>query len=131
MSFIKEFKEFALRGNVIDLAIGVVIGAAFNSIVNSLVSDIITPAVLNPVLAATNLTNLSDLTIPGTAIKYGNFLSTCISFVVVSFVLFMIIKGINISKRKAEEKHTPPAPPAPTNEEKLLAEIRDLLKNKN
>jgi large conductance mechanosensitive channel len=78
MSTLKEFKDFAMRGNVIDLAVGVVIGAAFNNIVSSLVTDIITPAVLKPALEAAHLTNLADLTIPGTAIKYGNFLSTCI-----------------------------------------------------
>jgi large conductance mechanosensitive channel len=80
MGMIKEFKAFAIKGNVVDLAIGVVIGGAFNKIINSLVEDIITPAVLTPALKAANLTNLADLTIPGTAIKYGNFISTLISF---------------------------------------------------
>jgi large conductance mechanosensitive channel len=130
MGVIKEFRDFAMRGNVIDLAIGVVIGGAFNKIVGSLVDDIITPAVLNPALKAANLTNLAELTIPGTAIKYGNFLSTCISFVIVAFALFLIVKAINTAKKRAEAKEaaTPPPPPAPTKDQLLLTEIRDLLK---
>lgn len=128
MGFGSEFKKFALKGNVVDLAVGVVIGGAFNKIIGSLVEDIITPAVLTPALKAANLTNLADLTIPGTAIKYGNFLSTCISFVIVAFALFMVIKGINAAKKKEEEKPQPPA--EPTAQEKLLMEIRDELKRK-
>lgn len=123
MSFLKEFKEFAVKGNVIDLAVGVVIGGAFGKIVTSLVEDIITPAVLTPALKAANLQNLSDLVIPGTAIKYGNFLSAAISFTVVAFALFLMIKGINKLKKPAAEE----APAGPTQEE-LLTEIRDLLK---
>lgn len=126
MGMIKEFKDFAMRGNVVDLAVGVVIGGAFGKIIDSLVNDIITPAVLTPALKAANLTNLADLVIPGTAIKYGNFLSTCISFLIVAFALFMVIKTINKTKKK--EAETPSAPPAPTKEEILLTEIRDLLK---
>ena len=126
MGFIKEFKEFAIKGNVIDLAVGVVIGAAFGKIVSSLVDDIITPAILTPALKAANLTDLSQLVVPGTAIKYGNFISQVISFLVVAIVLFMIIKAINSMKRK--EEAAPAAPPAPTKEEVLLTEIRDLLK---
>jgi large conductance mechanosensitive channel len=126
MGFTKEFKEFAIKGNVIDLAIGVVIGAAFSKIIGSLVDDIITPAVLTPALKAAHLTNLADLKIPGTAIKYGNFLSTCISFVIVAVVLFAIIKAINASKKK--DAALPPAPVEPTAQEKLLMEIRDALK---
>ena len=82
MGFVKEFKEFALKGNVLDLAIGVVIGGAFGKIVSSLVDDIITPAVLTPALKAAHLANLSDLVIPGTAIKYGNYISNIISFII-------------------------------------------------
>jgi large conductance mechanosensitive channel len=126
MGFAKEFKAFAMRGSVIDLAVGVVIGAAFNGIVKSLVDDIITPAVLTPALKAANLTNLAELTIPGTAIKYGNFISQIISFVIVALVLFMIIKGVNAAKKREEE--TPSTPPEPSNQEKLLMEIRDALK---
>lgn len=127
MGMLQEFKTFALRGNVIDLAVGVVIGGAFNSIINSLVNDIITPAVLTPALKAANLTNLSELVIPGTAIKYGSFLSTCISFIIVAFALFMVIKGVNRLQKK-EAAATPATPPAPTPTETLLAEIRDALK---
>lgn len=126
MGFGKEFKEFALRGNVIDLAIGVVIGGAFSKIVGSLVDDIITPAVLTPALKAAHLTNLAELVIPGTAIKYGNFLSTCISFVIVAMVLFMVVKAIN--KMKKKEADAPSLPPQPSAQEKLLMEIRDALK---
>jgi large conductance mechanosensitive channel len=126
MGMIKEFKAFAIKGNVVDLAIGVVIGGAFNKIINSLVEDIITPAVLTPALKAANLTNLADLTIPGTAIKYGNFISTLISFVIVAFALFMVIKAINASKKK--EEAAPAKPKEPSAQEKLLMEIRDSLK---
>lgn len=126
MSFAKEFKAFAMRGNVIDLAIGVIIGGAFGRIVTSLVEDIVTPAMLTPALEAANLKNLADLVIPGTAIKYGNFLSQVISFIIIAFALFLFIKGINSLKKNAP----PAAPPAPSKEEALLAEIRDLLKAK-
>ncbi len=129
MGFFKEFKEFAVKGNVIDLAVGVVIGAAFGKIVSSLVDDIITPAILTPALKAANLTDLGQLVVPGTAIKYGNFISQVISFMIVALALFMIIKGINSMKRKDDA--APAEPPAPTNEEQLLTEIRDLLKSQN
>jgi len=128
MALMKEFKEFALKGNVMDLAVGVVIGAAFNAIVKSLVEDIITPLLLTPALEAANLKNLAELTIPGTAVKYGNFLSNVISFIIVAFVLFMIIKGVNATRKK--EAAAPAAPSAPSNEEKLLMEIRDALKSR-
>ncbi len=122
----KEFKDFAMRGNVVDLAVGVVIGGAFGKIIDSLVNDIITPAVLTPALKAANLTNLADLVIPGTAIKYGNFLSTAISFIIVAFTLFLVIKVINKTKKK--EAEAAPAAPAGPSQEQLLTEIRDLLK---
>ena len=125
MGILKEFKEFAVKGNVIDLAVGVVIGGAFGKIVTSLVEDIIVPAILTPTLEAANLNNLADLVIPGTAIKYGNFLSAAISFIIVAFALFIMIKGINSLKRKEEPK---PAAPAGPTQEQLLAEIRDLLR---
>lgn len=124
MGMLKEFKEFAMRGNVIDLAVGVVIGGAFGKIVTSIVDDIITPAILTPALQAANLTDLSQLMVPGTAIKYGNFLSNLISFIIVAFALFLIIKGINSMKKNEPA----PPPPGPSNEEKLLMEIRDALK---
>jgi large conductance mechanosensitive channel len=126
MGFTKEFKDFAMRGSVIDLAVGVVIGGAFNGIVKSLVDDVITPAVLTPALKAANLADLAQLVIPGTAIKYGNFISQIISFIIIALVLFMVIKGINKMKKKEEE--APSTPPEPTTQEKLLMEIRDSLK---
>jgi large conductance mechanosensitive channel len=129
MGFVKEFKEFALKGNVMDLAVGVVIGAAFGDIVKSLVDDIITPAILTPALNAAHLANLSELVIPGTAIKYGNFLSHVISFILVALALFVVIKGVNATKKK-EAAAAPPAAPAGPTQEELLIQIRDLLKQK-
>src|SRR5690242_7964157 len=100
MGFVKEFKEFAVKGNVVDLAVAVVIGAAFGKIITSLVDDIITPAILTPALKASHLSNLSQLVIPGTAIKYGNFLSAILDFEIIAFALFLIIKAINSTKKK-------------------------------
>ena len=102
MGFAKEFKEFAMKGNVVDLAIGVVIGAAFGKIVSSLIEDVITPLLLKPALKAAKLTKLEELTIFDT-VKYGSFISAVINFVIVAFVLFLIIKGINAAKKKKEE----------------------------
>ncbi|GGG51411.1 large conductance mechanosensitive channel protein MscL [Epilithonimonas arachidiradicis] len=127
MGFVKEFKEFAVKGNVLDLAVGVIIGGAFGKIVTSMVDDIITPAILNPALKAINAENLSQLVIPGTAIKYGNFLSSAISFIVIAFCLFILIKGANKLKRD-EPKEAAPAGPSSTDQ--LLMEIRDELKKK-
>lgn len=115
-----------MRANVIDLAVAVVIGGAFGKIVSSLVDDIITPAILTPALNAAKLSDLSQLVIPGTAIKYGNFLSQVISFLIIAFALFIIIKAINSTKKK----EVAAAPPAPPKEEVLLTEIRDLLKER-
>lgn len=128
MSIVKEFKDFAIKGNVVDLAVAVVIGAAFGKIVSSLVDDIITPAILTPALKAAHLTNLAQLVIPGTAIKYGDFLSQVLSFIIVAVALFLIIKGINATKR--QEAAAPAPDPVPTKEEILLTEIRDLLAKK-
>ena len=124
MGFIKEFKEFALKGNVIDLAIAVIIGAAFGAIVSSLVDDVITPLLLTPALEAANLNDLNQLS--WGAVKYGNFLAAIIKFILVALVLFLIIKGVNRMKRKKEE--VAPAPPEYSLQEKLLMEIRDALK---
>ena len=124
----QDFKAFALKGNVIELAIGIVIGAAFGKIVSSLVNDIITPAILNPALKAAHLTELSALVIPGTAIKYGNFISEIITFTIVAFSLFLFVRMINRADKK-----TPPAPATPpplTLTEQLLMEIRDNQKGK-
>lgn len=122
---LKEFKAFVLRGNVIDLAVGVIIGAAFNKIVSSLIEDVITPLLLKPALDKAGITELSKLTMFGT-VKYGNFLSSVISFLIVAFVLFIIVKTVNAAKKKEEAK---PAPVAEVPADiKLLTEIRDLLK---
>jgi len=119
MGMLKEFKAFALKGNVVDLAVGVIIGGAFGGIVSSLIGDIITPLLLNPALEASHVTELKDLSFMGA--KYGLFLSAIINFIIIAFVLFMIIKGIN--KMKKEEA---PAP-EPSSTDKLLMEIRDSL----
>lgn len=123
MGFIKEFKEFAFKGNVIDLAVGVIIGAAFGKIVSSLVEDVITPLLLNPALEAAGAENIATLSWNG--VKYGNFLSAVISFLCIAFVLFWLIKGANTVVKKPED-----APAEPSSTDKLLAEIRDELKKK-
>lgn len=124
MGFIKEFKEFALKGNVVDLAIAVIIGAAFGAIISSLVEDVITPLLLTPALKAANAENLDQLA--WGAVKYGKFLSATIKFIIIAFVLFLIIQGMNTMKRKKDA--VSPAPPEYSLEEKLLMEIRDSLK---
>ena len=121
---LKEFKAFAMRGNVVDLAIGVIIGGAFGKIVSSFIEDVITPLLLKPALEAANLSRIEQLTAFG-GVKYGMFLSAVINFVIVAFVLFLIIKGMNAAKKK--EDPTPEAAAGPT-QEQLLVEIRDLLK---
>lgn len=128
MGFVSEFKEFAMRGNVVDLAIGVIIGGAFGKIVSSLIDDVITPLLLKPALEAAHLTKLEELTVMG-SVKYGMFLSATINFVIIAFVLFLIIKGMNASKKKEVEAPAAPAPPPA--QEVLLAEIRDLLRKNN
>jgi large conductance mechanosensitive channel len=125
MGMIKEFKEFAIKGNVMDLAIGVVIGASFSKIVSSFIEDIITPLILKPALTAAHLSKLEELTLFGT-VKYGNFISTVIYFVMIALVLFFLIKAIN--KYKKAEAAAPAPPAEPTTTEKLLTEIRDSLK---
>ena len=122
MGIISEFKAFAMRGNVVDLAVGVIIGAAFGKIVSSFIDDVITPLLLKPALDAANLSKIEDLTIMG-SVKYGMFLSAVINFIIVAFVLFLIIKGMNASKKKEEA-----APAAPPEDITLLREIRDALK---
>lgn len=122
---LKEFKAFAMRGNVVDLAVGVIIGGAFGKIVGSFIEDVVTPLLLKPALEAANLTQLSELTIFG-SVKYGNFLSAVINFIIVAFVLFLLIKGMNATKKK--EAAAPAAPAPPPADVVLLTEIRDLLK---
>ena len=121
MGFVKEFKAFALKGNVVDLAVAVVIGAAFGAIVSSLVDDVITPLLLAPALKAAGAADLDKL-VWGT-VKYGKFLAAVIKFIVVALVLFSIIKVINAAKSKEEV-----APAEPSSTDKLLMEIRDSLK---
>lgn len=130
----EEFKKFAMRGNVIDLAIGVIIGGAFGKITTSLVNDLITP-LLGLVLGRVDLTALKIVlreatdTTAGLAITYGVFLQNILDFLIIAFSIFMMIRVINRFKKKEEEATAaPPAPPEPSVEEKLLAEIRDLLK---
>ena len=126
MGFIKEFREFALKGNVIDLAVAVVIGAAFTAIISSLVDDVITPLLLKPALEAANVKDLDTLT--WGAVKYGKFLAAILKFILVALVLFMVIKGVNRMKRKKDAPATEPKAPEYTLQEKLLMEIRDALR---
>ena len=127
--FLQEFKEFAMRGNVIDLAVGVIVGGAFSSITTSLINDIIMP-LLGILTGSISFADLS-VSIGGAVITYGNFIQAVLNFIVMAFVVFCLVKGINKLHRKKEEAHAaPPAPPEPSSEEKLLTEIRDLLKEK-
>ncbi len=124
---LKEFKEFAMRGNVVDMAVGIIIGAAFGKIVSSLVSDVIMP----PIGMLMGSVSFSELALAlgegegAATINYGIFIDTIINFLIVAFAIFMLIKGINSMKKKEEEK--PAEPPKPSAEETLLTEIRDLL----
>ncbi|MDD3636611.1 MAG: large-conductance mechanosensitive channel protein MscL [Bacteroidales bacterium] len=145
MKLINEFKAFAMRGNVIDMAVGIVIGGAFGKIVSSFVADVIMP----PIGLLVGGVNFSDLQltikegipaqldaagnvvselIPAVTINYGNFIQVVVDFLIIAFAIFMVIKAMNSVKKKEEAK--PAAPPAPSKEEVLLTEIRDLLKNK-
>ena len=133
-----EFREFAMKGNVVDLAVGVIIGAAFGAIVTSLVSDIIMPVIgaatggldfsnyYIPLSKAVTATNLADAKKQGAVLAYGNFLTLTINFIIIAFVLFLVIRAMNTLKRKEETK--PAEPPKPSAEVVLLTEIRDLLK---
>lgn len=121
MSFLKEFKSFAMKGNIVDLAVAVIIGGAFGNIISSLVDDMITPLLLTPALKAANVHEIANLT--WGEVKYGNFLSSVIKFIMISFVLFSLIKAMNSFKKKEETK-----PAEPSSTDKLLTEIRDALK---
>jgi large conductance mechanosensitive channel len=134
MKLLDEFKAFALKGNVVDMAVGIIIGIAFGKIVTSAVADIIMPP-LGLLLGGVNFTDLKVVmkaateTNPAVTWNYGNFLQATFDFLIVAFVIFMIIKALNAAKKKPEvAPATPPPPPAPTKEETLLTEIRDLLK---
>ena len=127
--FLEEFKAFAMRGNVMDLAVGVIVGGAFSSITNSLINDIIMPVVGIFVSEA----SFADLAVQvGPAvITYGNFIQAVINFLILAFVVFCMVKAVNrVARKKTEEPVKPLVPPEPSNEEKLLTEIRDLLKEK-
>jgi len=136
---IKEFKEFALKGNVMDMAVGIVIGAAFGKIVTSLVNDLIMP-IVGIILGGVNFTHLKivlseavmagdQVVKPEVAIAYGNFIQTAIDFLIIAFSIFMVIRGLNKLKRKPQEEAAAEAIPAAPTETELLGEIRDLLKN--
>ena len=140
MGFIKEFKEFAMKGNVMDMAVGVVIGGAFGKIVSSLVSDIIMP-LIGAITGGLNFTDwkwvIREAVMEGeTVVKpelcmtWGNFIQVIFDFIIIAFSIFLVIKGINKMKRKPEPEPEAPAAPAGPTQEELLAEIRDLLKNK-
>ncbi len=135
MGFLKEFKDFAMRGNLVDLAVGFVIGAAFGKVTNSFINGIVMPfvgliqgkdlsdwkLVLKPAETGADGKEIAEV-----AIQYGTFISVTIEFIIVAFVMFLVVKAMNAAKKK--EAETPAPPPAPSGEEKLLAEIRDLLK---
>ena len=122
MGMFKEFKEFAMKGSVVDLAVAVVIGAAFAAIISSFVDDVITPLLLTPALNAIGATDIDKLV--WGSVKYGVFLSAVIKFIVIAFILFLVVKAINSMKKK----EPPPPPPGPSSTDKLLMEIRDSLK---
>ena len=138
MKLLKEFKEFAMRGNVVDLAVGIIIGAAFTTIVNSLVKDVIMP----PLGMATGGVDFADKKLvmreearegervirPAVVLSYGNFINAMIQFLIVAFAIFLVVKAMNTARRKPEPK--PDVPPAPTKEQELLTEIRDLLRSR-
>ncbi len=140
MGMLKEFKEFALKGNVVDMAVGIIIGAAFGKIVSSLVNDVVMPPIgklmgnvdfsnLFINLGGGQYASLAAAKQAGAAtLNYGVFLNTVLDFIIVAFAIFMMVKAMNMAKRKAEAQPAPPAPPS--GEEKLLAEIRDLLKGR-
>ena len=142
MGFVKEFKEFAMKGNVMDMAVGVIIGGAFGKIVTSLVNDVLMP-VVSLCTGGVDFTNLFvKLSGEGTyntlaeaqeagasVMAYGQFIQNIVDFLIVAFCIFLMIKGMNKLNKKKEEEPAP-EPPAPTKEETLLTEIRDLLKNK-
>ncbi|MBQ6747253.1 MAG: large conductance mechanosensitive channel protein MscL [Bacteroidaceae bacterium] len=144
MGFVKEFKEFAMKGNVMDMAVGVIIGGAFGKIVTSMVNDVLMP-VISLCTGGIDFTNLfvnlsgsekydtiaAAQEAGASVLAYGQFIQNVVDFIIVAFCIFLMIKGMNKLTKKKEEAPAPaPEPPAPTKEETLLTEIRDLLKNK-
>jgi large conductance mechanosensitive channel len=135
MGMMKEFKDFAMKGNVVDMAVGIIIGGAFGKIVASVVNDIIMP----PIGVLVGGVDFKDLAftikeavgdVPAVTLKYGNFIQVTFDFLIVAFAIFMMVKAMNRMKKKQEAAPAPAAPPPPTKEETLLGEIRDILKNK-
>ena len=133
MGFVKEFKEFAVKGNVMDMAVGIIIGAAFGKIVSSLVADVVMPPI-GLLIGGVDFSGLkftmkaAEGAVPAVTLNYGVFLQTVVDFTIVAFAVFMLVKAINKLRVKAEE--VPAAPPPPTKEEILLGEIRDILKSR-
>ena len=134
MSILKEFKEFAVKGNAVDMAVGIIIGAAFGKIISSLVADVVMPPI-GVLVGGVDFTKLA-ITLkeavgdaPAVTLNYGNFIQSVVDFTIIAFAIFMVVKLIN--KLKKQEAAAPAAPPEPTKEELLLTEIRDLLKLKN
>jgi len=133
MSIIKEFKDFAIKGNVVDMSVGIIIGTAFGKIISSFVADVIMPPI-GVLLGGADFSKLAIVVqeavgdAPAVVISYGKFIQTLVDFTIIAFVIFMVIKAINALKRKEEEAPKAPAPPSA--EELLLTEIRDLLKER-
>jgi large conductance mechanosensitive channel len=137
MSIMKEFREFAIKGNMVDMAVGIIIGTAFGKIVSSLVNDVIMPP-LGFLIGGVDFTELKILmkaatvdeagnAVSAVTLNYGTFVQTFVDFLIVAFTIFLVVKAINMMKKK-QEAAPPPPPPAPSKEEQLLSEIRDLLK---
>ena len=124
--FLEEFKTFALKGNVMDLAVGVIIGTAFGAITTSLINDILMP-LIGVIIGGIDFSSLA-VTVGGASITYGSFITAVINFILIAFVVFWLVKAMN--KLTAKKEEAPAAPPEPSNEEKLLTEIRDLLKER-
>ncbi len=138
MKLLQEFKQFAMRGNVVDMAVGIIIGGAFGKIVSSIVTDVVMPPI-GVILGGVDFSALKIVikhaavdaagkAVPAVAIAYGNFINTVVNFIIIAAAIFTVVKLMNSMKRKEEAK--PAAPPAPTKDQELLAEIRDLLKTR-
>ena len=134
MSILKEFKEFAVKGNAVDMAVGIIIGAAFGKIISSLVADVIMPPI-GVLVGGVDFTKLAVILkekagdVPAVTLNYGNFIQSVVDFTIIAFAIFLVVKLLNNLKK--QETAAPIAPPEPTKEELLLTEIRDLLKTKN
>jgi large conductance mechanosensitive channel len=140
MGFVKEFREFALKGNVLDLAVGVIIGAEFGKIVNSMIADLLMPVIARvmgggvdfsnkffPLSEKVTATNLADARKEGAVIAYGNFITISLNFFILAFCVFLVVKAFNTAKKRFETEQAVPPPSGPTKDQALLTEIRDLL----